>query len=139
MNFVFSNWLMRQHSFYGTYERKVSIMALCRIFEHGINTQDPRLVSVMINDLIEVPSVSNKVRTRSQGPTQTQVISIPIMLKIFKLLVNELTNLREVKTAMNNTVNETDEDDDDEDNGNNNDPFDEPKNFSALMLYDDGN
>lgn len=36
MQFVLSVWLSRQHLFYGTYERKISTMALCKLFEHGI-------------------------------------------------------------------------------------------------------
>lgn len=136
MNFVFSNWLTRQHLFYGTYERKVSVMALCKIFEYGINTQDQRLVNVMIKDVVEVPSVSNKIRTRSQAPNTQQVITVPIMVKIFKLLINELTNLREVKNALNNTTQSDDDDDSDSENN----LLDEGtgKNLNAFMLFDDG-
>lgn len=136
MNFVFSNWLTRQHLFYGTYERKVSVMALCKIFEYGINTQDQRLVNVMIKDVVEVPSVSNKVRTRSQAPNTQQVITVPIMVKIFKLLINELSNLREVKNALNNTTQSDDDDDSDSENN----LLDEGtgKNLNAFMLFDDG-
>ncbi|KAL7010710.1 hypothetical protein ACKWTF_016847 [Chironomus riparius] len=135
MNFVFSNWLSRQHLFYGTYERKVSVMALCKIFEYGINTQDQRLVNVMLKDVVEVPSVNNKVRTRSQTVNNQQVITVPIMVKIFKLLINELTNLREIKNALNNTT----QSDDDDDSESENNVLDDGtgKNLNAFMLFDD--
>lgn len=138
MNFVFSNWLSRQHMFYGAYERKVSVMALCKIFEYGVSTQDQRLVSVIIKDLIDV-SVTNKIRTRSQTiNTQQQVVTVPIMVKIFKLLINELTNLREVKNALNNTIDGSEDDDDTDDESTAQDDG-TGRNINAFMLFDDGN
>lgn len=96
MQFVFSHWLSRQHTFYGAYERKVSIMALCKLFEYGITTQDPRLISVSIQEL--AVDNSAKIKTRSQSMLQGQQwISVPILLKIFKLLLNELSNYKEEK------------------------------------------
>lgn len=135
MNFVFTNWLSRQHLFYGTYERKVSVLALCKIFEYGVTTQDQRLMQVTIKDLVEAPGTSGKVRTRSQTGSTQQWVSIPIMVKIFKLLINELSNLRELKDAVNNTQDGSDDDGTDEENG-----IEEPvgKNLSAFMLFDDG-
>lgn len=110
-------------------------MALCKIFEYGINTQDQRLVDVMIKDVVEVPSAVSKVRTRSQQSTR-QVINVPIMVKIFKLLINELSNLRECKAAADNTIG-SDDDNDSEDEENLN--LDENgKNLNAFMLHDDG-
>lgn len=135
MNFVFSNWLSRQHLFYGTYERKVSVMALCKIFEYGVNTQDQRLMQVTIKDLVEVPSAGGKIRTRSQTGNSQQWVSIPIMVKIFKLLINELSNLREFKDAVNNTLEGSDDEGTDEEGGLEEAPG---KNLSAFMLFDDG-
>jgi hypothetical protein len=135
MNFVFSKWLTRQHSFFGTYERKVSVMALCKIFLHGINTQDQRLLNVTVKDLVELPTSATKVRTRSQA-AHTQVIFVPIMVKIFKLLISELTNLREVKNALSNTLDSDDDDDDTENSAY--EGIDGGKNFTAHMLFDDG-
>lgn len=137
MNFVFSNWLSRQHAFFGIYERKVSVMALCKIFEFGINTQDQRLVSVMIKEMVEVPSATPKVRTRSQTGSTRQIINVPIMVKIFKLLINELSNLRECKAAADNTIDGSDDGDSEEEESALH--FDENgKNLNAFMLYDDG-
>lgn len=80
MQFVLSHWLTRQQMFYGTYERKISTMALCKLFEHGVTTNDARLTSVKIRDLVEVtsPSPMNKPRTRlSAAATQQQWVDVP--------------------------------------------------------------
>lgn len=134
MNFVFSNWLSRQHLFYGTYERKVSVMALCKIFEYGVTAQDQRLIQVTVKDLVDAPGASTKRSTRSQTANAQQWVSIPIMVKIFKLLINELFNLREMKEAANETLGATD------DEGSDDDAIEDSpaKNFNAFMLFDDG-
>lgn len=78
IQFVLSNWLPRQPMFYGIYERKVSTMALCKLFEHGVTTNDPRLLSVKIRDVVETASSSNRPRTRQQsGNVQQQWIDVP--------------------------------------------------------------
>ena len=139
MNFVFSNWLSRQHLFYGTYERKVSVMALCKIFEYGVTTTDQRLMQVTIKDPVETPNVSGKTRTRSQAANQ-QWVSIPIMVKIFKLLINELSNLRETKEAANDTFGVTDDDASDEEDLSGRLPGEDGpgKNINSYMFFDEG-
>lgn len=79
IQFVLSNWLMRQHMFYGVYERKISTMALCKLFEYGVTSHDVRLVSVKIRDLAEISSNenSNRPRTRQQTGCPQQWIDIP--------------------------------------------------------------
>uniref|UniRef100_A0A1A9WEJ2 Importin N-terminal domain-containing protein n=1 Tax=Glossina brevipalpis TaxID=37001 RepID=A0A1A9WEJ2_9MUSC len=95
MQFVFNNWLSKQTSFFGAYERKVTTMALCKLFEYGVTTQDSRLTSVNIKDLVinETTNQSTRVKTRSQ--TNHQWVSMPALVKMFKLLINELSHLRE--------------------------------------------
>lgn len=135
MNYVFNNWLSRQHMFFGTYERKVSVMALCKLFDYGITTQDQRLMQVMINELVEVPG-SASGRTRSQTANQQWVtVPIPIMMKIFKILIVELSNLREFKDALNETLVGTDEEGSEDEGGIEEAPV---KNLNAIMLFDDG-
>lgn len=140
MNFVFSHWLSRQHLFYGNYERRVSTSALVKLFEYGVTTKDPRLISVTIKEAIEMPT--QKIRTRSQTQQQTQWIDLPILIKIFKLLINELSNLKEVREARNAPDEDYDDQQqdgsDDEENSvglNGNTPG---RNFNAFMLFDDG-
>lgn len=138
MNFVFSHWLSRQHLFFGSYERRVSTMALCKLFEYGVTTQDPRLISVTIKEPVEPAQGAQKMRTRSQAANMIQWIDVPILVKIFKLLINELSNLREVREAKNG-VDEDDEDQDgsDEENGLNGNSA-PAKNLTAFMLFDEG-
>lgn len=83
--------------FYGVYERKVSTMALCKLLEHGVTTKDVRLTSVTIRDKIEG---NDKGRTRSQtSGTDMQWTNVPILVKIFKLLINELAFLKETNAV----------------------------------------
>lgn len=80
IQFVLTHWLTRQHMFYGTYERKVSTMALCKLFEYGITTHDTRLTSVTIRDLVETtaPVAGNRPRTRAATANiQQQWVAIP--------------------------------------------------------------
>lgn len=97
IQFVLAHWLSRQHLFYGVYERKVSTMALCKLFEHGITTGDGRLTTVSIRDVVDAPAnASGRPRTRAQtAGMQQQWVAIPVMVKIFKLLINELQHLKE--------------------------------------------
>lgn len=112
IQFVLSNWLTRQPLFYGSYERKVSAMALCKLFEYGITTGDARLISVTIRDLVEVPSNQNRARTRAQtAGTQQHWVAIPVMVKIFKLLLNELAHFKEANIAIHDSDGLSDEDD----------------------------
>lgn len=106
-NFVFNTWLKRQHMFYGTYERKVSVMSLCKLFDYGVTTMDQRLIQVMISEPVE--SSVGRGRTRSQTAA-VQFVPMPIMVKIFKLLINELSNLREYKETLNETLNDSEDD-----------------------------
>lgn len=64
--------------FYGIYERKVSTMALCKLFEHGVTTNDSRLVTVKIRDVVETVQNGNRPRTRQQSSNvQQQWIDVP--------------------------------------------------------------
>lgn len=72
-------------------------MALCKLLEHGVTTKDVRLTSVTIRDKIEVPQ---KGRTRSEtSGSDVQWTNVPILVKIFKLLINELAFLKETNAV----------------------------------------
>ncbi|XP_067615807.1 importin-9 [Eurosta solidaginis] len=109
MQFVFSNWLAKQTSFFGTFERKVTTMALCKLFEYGVTTQDNRITSITVKEQVISDSSGTRVKTRSQAAA-TQWVTIPALVKIFKLLVNELAHLKEANLA--DCDEESDEDDD---------------------------
>jgi hypothetical protein len=90
----------------------------------------------MIKETVEIPSSNQKSRTRSQAANNRQIVNVPIMVKIFKLLINELSNLREVKAATNDSCFLPSDEDDSGDDFNG---FEESgKNLNAYMLFDDG-
>lgn len=71
-------------------------MALCKLLEHGVTTKDVRLTSVTIRDKVEV---AHKGRTRSETGSEVQWTNVPILVKIFKLLINELAFLKETNAV----------------------------------------
>ena len=46
--FVLTQWCSKQHLFFGTYERKVTAVALSKLLEHGITTNDTRLQDILV-------------------------------------------------------------------------------------------
>lgn len=107
IQFVFSQWLNNQNLFYGRFERKLSMMALCKIFEYGITSQDDRLTNITINSV----NVVMKGRTRSDSAKrgETNVEKIPVLLKIFKLLIAEYDHLRKTSLLENEEESTDDE------------------------------
>ncbi|XP_053669805.1 importin-9 [Anopheles nili] len=142
MSFVLANWLSRQHLFYGQYERKVTTLALCKLFEHGVTTKDDRLNTVMIKEqVVTANTASAGRRTRSaSAKTPTVWVDTPVLVKIFKLLLHELANLREAKDARNKVL-----DSGDEANSSTDDDTDDISagaskitSFAALLQLDEG-
>lgn len=133
IQYVFSQWLCRQQMFYGVYERKVSTMALCKLLEHGVTTKDVRLTSVTIRDKVEVNTENARTRSQTAG-VQVQWTNVPILVKIFKLLINELAFLREMNVIDTDSDSETDGNDEEKSNASKTSPL---KVVSDLM-YNDG-
>lgn len=46
--FVLSEWVSRQHLFFGRYDRKVATVALCKILEYGVTHGDSRLNEITV-------------------------------------------------------------------------------------------
>ncbi|XP_065721362.2 importin-9 [Drosophila suzukii] len=97
MQFVLTNWLSRQNSFFGNYERKVTTMALCKLFEYGVATQDNRLTTITFKELVDDPTDTRR-RTRSVAATTQKWVTIPALVKIFKVLISEYQHFQESKT-----------------------------------------
>lgn len=49
LDFVMKEWMSKQQMFYQVYERKTSVVALCKILEHGVTTQDSRLNDIIVD------------------------------------------------------------------------------------------
>ncbi|KAH8313820.1 hypothetical protein KR067_012298 [Drosophila pandora] len=113
MQFVLTNWLSRQNSFFGIYERKVvTTMALCKLFEYGVATQDNRLTTITYKELVDDPSDTRR-RTRSVAASTQKWVTIPALVKIFKVLISEYQHFQEGKTDEPLTDSDEEEEDDD--------------------------
>lgn len=72
-------------------------MALCKLFEYGVATQDNRLTSITYKELVDEPS-GDRIRTRSVASSYQKWITIPALVKIFKVLISEYQHFQEGKT-----------------------------------------
>lgn len=108
MQFVISNWLSKQNMFFGNYERKVTTMALCKLFEYGVTTQDNRITSINVKEMITT-DISNKNTVKTRSQTSQQWVTIPALVKIFKLLIIELNYLKDLEKSESDSWTEDEE------------------------------
>uniref|UniRef100_A0A8C6VY02 Importin 9 n=1 Tax=Nothobranchius furzeri TaxID=105023 RepID=A0A8C6VY02_NOTFU len=121
LEFVMTEWMSRQHLFYGQYEGKVSTVALCKLLQHSINADDKRLQDIMVKG-DEIYSAEDGIRTRSKSAKNPERwTNIPLLVKIYKLIINELSTVMEANASRGNTADWSQdskgEDDDDDDEG----------------------
>lgn len=81
-----------------------SCLALCKLVECALVSQDQRLNNIQVQgDLVTSPSTnqSTGMRTRARAAQEPaeQWTSIPLLVKIYKLLINELSNCIEQRLA----------------------------------------
>ncbi|KAK2915275.1 hypothetical protein Q8A73_005869 [Channa argus] len=99
LEFVMTEWMSRQHLFYGQYEGKVSTVALCKLLQHGLNTDDKRLQDIAVKGE-EIFNPEDGIRTRSKSAKNPdQWTNIPLLVKIFKLIINELSTVVEANAS----------------------------------------
>lgn len=111
LEFVMAEWTSRQHLFYGQYEGKVSSVALCKLLQHGINADDKRLQDIRVKGE-EIYSMDEGIRTRSKSAKNPERwTNIPLLVKILKLIINELSNVMEANAARQATPAEWNQDD----------------------------
>lgn len=104
LEFVMTEWMSRQHLFYGQYEGKVSTVALCKLLQHGINTDDKRLQDIMVKGE-EIFGPEDGIRTRSKSAKNPERwTNIPLLVKIFKLIINELSTVMEANASRANAA-----------------------------------
>ncbi|XP_047204400.1 importin-9 [Girardinichthys multiradiatus] len=104
LEFVMTEWMSRQHLFYGQYEGKVSTVALCKLLQHGINADDKRLQDIMVKGE-EIYSPEVGIRTRSKSAKNPERwTNIPLLVKIFKLIINELSTVVEANASRANAA-----------------------------------
>lgn len=99
LEFVMTEWMSRQHLFYGQYEGKVSTVALCKLLQHGLNTDDKRLQDIVVKGE-EIYAPDEGIRTRSKSAKNPERwTNIPLLVKIFKLIINELATVVETNAC----------------------------------------
>ncbi|KAK7915627.1 hypothetical protein WMY93_011388 [Mugilogobius chulae] len=99
LEFVMTEWMSRQHLFYGQYEGKVSTVALCKLLQHGLNTDDKRLQDIVVKGE-EIYAPEEGIRTRSKSAKNPERwTNIPLLVKIFKLIINELATVVEANAS----------------------------------------
>ncbi|XP_059509503.1 importin-9 isoform X2 [Stegostoma tigrinum] len=136
LEFVMSEWTSRQPLFYGQYEGKVSTVAMCKLLQHGINTDDKRLRDIMVKGE-EIFSADEGIRTRSKAAKNPERwTNIPLLVKLFKLLIGELSSVMEANISRQSTaadeVNDMWEDQDDDDD----DEVEEDEGLAGQLLSD---
>merc|ERR1712142_1114992 len=95
LHFVMSEWVSKQHMFYGSYESKVSLMALAKLLQYGVNNNDDRLNEITVKG-DEVFSDLSGPRTRStRAARPAQFTTVPLLAKLSKILLLEVGNLLE--------------------------------------------
>lgn len=104
LEFVMTEWMSRQHLFYGQYEGKVSTVALCKLLQHSLNTDDKRLQDIVVKGE-EIYSQEEGIRTRSKSAKNPERwTNIPLLVKIFKLIINELSTVVESNASRANAA-----------------------------------
>ncbi|KAK9528742.1 hypothetical protein VZT92_012888 [Zoarces viviparus] len=104
LEFVMTEWMSRQHLFYGQYEGKVSTVALCKLLQHGLNTDDKRLQDIVVKGE-EIYSPEDGIRTRSKSAKNPERwTNIPLLVKLFKLIINELSTVVEANASRANAA-----------------------------------
>lgn len=104
LEFVMTEWMSRQHLFYGQYEGKVSTVALCKLLQHGLNTDDKRLQDIIVKGE-EIYAPDEGIRTRSKSAKNPERwTNIPLLVKIFKLIINELATVVETNACRANAA-----------------------------------
>eukprot|EP00064_Thunnus_orientalis_P013015 superscaffoldBa00002064_g13052 len=111
LEFVMTEWMSRQHLFYGQYEGKVSTVALCKLLQHSLNTDDKRLQDIVVKGE-EIYSPEDGIRTRSKSAKNPERwTNIPLLVKIFKLIINELSTVVEANASRVNAADWSQDDD----------------------------
>ncbi|XP_066283922.1 importin-9-like isoform X1 [Branchiostoma lanceolatum] len=94
LEFVLSEWCEKQHLFYGAYEGKVSSVALSKLLSHGISKNND--VTKKLQEVtVKGDQIFNHegIRTRSKAASQPeQWTMVPVLVKLYKLLINELSS-----------------------------------------------
>jgi len=123
-----TEWVSRQHTFFGMFDRKVSSIALVNLLQHALRTDDPRLKEITVKgDLIETKQMITRSKRKPEEWSR-----IPLLIKIFKLLIYEMSCL--MLDTSGDDGGETSSDSEDEDKEN---EYDGTGGYGDDQFYDD--
>ena len=98
------------------------MLALAKVLEHAISTEDKRFQNIFVRGDRIINPIEG-IRTRSKVKNEKELYTqVPLLVRIYKLLINELHGLIEEKKD------EQDDGDYEEDEGNEEDDFDGDEN-----------
>lgn len=117
LEFLMTEWVSKQTLFSGAYDCKISILSLAKILEHAISTDDQRFQNIFVKGDRIINPVEG-IRTRSKVKNEQELYTqVPLLVKIYKLLINELNGLLEEKKDEEDYEDEDEEgEEEDEDN-----------------------
>lgn len=132
LHFVLAEWVAKQQQFFGSYESKVTITAVAKLLQHGVNSNDSRLTEITVKG----DQVFGEGRSTRSSRKVEQWTQVPLLAKLFKLLVNEMQNL--VEEAENEEDDSEDEGwDDDSQESDNSQSNDGGVDLSKLLSHSD--
>lgn len=115
LQFVLTEWTAKQHLFIGDYERKVSSIALSKLIEFSVSRDDERLQGIVVQGE-EISNKQQGVKTRAKSEPDGWT-EIPVLVKMYKLLINELSNQLELARVQSYNDEEDDEEDEEDEDG----------------------
>ncbi|KAL3853056.1 hypothetical protein ACJMK2_016638 [Sinanodonta woodiana] len=132
LEFVLDEWCSRQHLFYGAYERKVTSVALSKLLLYAVSHNDTRLQEITVKGDQIIPQ-TNGIKTRSKSAqSPDQWTTLPVVVKIYKLLINELSN--QMESNLSTHVSAGDDLEDEEECWEDDDDGDEEVHFEGQTL-----
>lgn len=112
LQFVLGQWCSKQHLFFGDYDRKISSLALCKLVEYTISSNDQRLQNINVPGDLIIDKGGIKTRSKAAKDPHKWTI-IPVLVKMYKLIVNELSN--QIEHSLSKLEKDGEEDDEDND------------------------
>ena len=127
LHFVMNEWCDKQALFFGSYDKKVSIVALSKLLQYGLTANNQRLNQIAVRgERIHSEGIQTRSKTAKEPEKWTVV---PLLVKIYKLLLAEIANQMESSKKQSSIFEWEDASDEDEDV----DPEDGRKTLADLL------
>lgn len=114
LQFLLTLWLSRQHLFFGSYEKKVSILALGKLLQHSVlNSSGDSSLNLNMIQVPGDPILDEGIQTRSKTKCVEKWTQVPCSVKILKCLLAEVENLQEQRETCSQDGDEDEDEDED--------------------------